>query len=647
MRMVKKLLRWVGTAVVLVAVGIISLTFVDFSSFRPQTERFLSSVTGHTVKIEGPIRFLIAPPLAVGVRVGELTVSHNKIQQEAPLLFAEQAEFHLKSSALINRRIELQRIVLSGAKLTTDRPSQDGPQWDPQVWRVPVVEEGFTVHLVPQTILVSNSMVHLVGERRDVTVRLPRFVVEPAADDLDFHLESDWNGQPFGIVGKVFAWKELLAAKPVKIDVLARLGATQFKMIGSAGDPAYTDGLKVKAEGAGPDLNDLARLLSLPPLPPNNKLLAKSDMQITGNRFVLSNLEATIGRGSIAGDLSGQIAADQTAHIEGTLTSKRLDIDPFVPEIDIAFDEKFRLPEIKWPAARLKAVQLDLGISAESALLRDAEFGSLSARALLVGGALSLDPVSLSYGEGNVRARLEATGQDKAELDGEIVLSRIDAGQLSKALGLTETLSATVDFGMQAKASGNSIKTILASVDGQTNLLVDAGSIKADLRSLVGDELYSALNADGADVQSTEISCLVSRIDFTGGVGISRGLLFETAHTISTARGDIDLNNETVDMVWAPRPRDPTLLGRSDDIRITGDLWKPDLKAVVGRKARGIAGTLGGIAFGKEGATLLPLLDEHQSRNPCVRSMAGLPPLEAIEEIEDEPPAAETAGLTP
>ena len=487
----------------------------------------------------------------------------------------------------------------------------------------------------------------LVGEGRDIQFRLPRLLVEPIADDLDIHLESDWKGQPFGIAGKIFAWKDLLEAKPVRIDVLARLNATHFKMVGNAGDPAYTDGLKVKVEGAGPDLNDLAQMVSLPSLPPNGKFLAKSDLHITNDRFVMSNIAASIGRGSVSGNLTGQIAADQSAHIEGTLTSKHLDLDPFVPEIDVAFDERFYLPEINWPAARLKAVQLDLGIAAETAMLRDAEFGALSARVLLVGGTLSLDPVSLSYGEGNVRARLQAAGQDKAEFDGEIVLSRIDAGQLSKALGLAETLSATVDFGMQAKASGNSIKTILASVDGQTNLLVDAGSIKADLRSLVGDELYSALNADGADVQSTEISCLVSRIDFTGGVGVSRGLLFETAHTISTARGDIDLNNETVDMVWAPRPRDPTLLGRSDDIRITGELWKPDLKAVVGRKARGIAGTLGGIAFGKEGATLLPLLDEHQSRNPCVRSMAGLPPLESIQEVEDELPAAETAELTP
>ena len=100
MRMVKKLLRWIGTAAVLVAVGIISLTFVDFSSFRPQTERFLSSVTGHAIKVEGPIRFLIAPPLAVGVRVSKLDVSQKGSRLTEPLLVAEQAEFHVRGSAL-------------------------------------------------------------------------------------------------------------------------------------------------------------------------------------------------------------------------------------------------------------------------------------------------------------------------------------------------------------------------------------------------------------------------------------------------------------------------------------------------------------------------------------------------------------------
>lgn len=645
MRMVKKLLRWIGTAAVLVAVGIISLTFVDFSSFRPQTERFLSSVTGHAIKVEGPIRFLIAPPLAVGVRVSKLDVSQKGSRLTEPLLVAEQAEFHVKGSALFNRRIELQRIVLSGAELSMERPSGNTPQWDTQAWSTPVVEQGFMVRRIPETVLVSKSVLHLAGAGRDVVVRLPRLLLKPAVDDLEFHLESDWNGQPFGIAGKVFAWEDLLGAKPVKIDVLARLGATHFKVDGTAGDPAYTDGLTAKVDGAGPDLNDLAQLLSLPALPKDSKLSVNSDLRVTNDRIVLSNLAATVGRGGLSGELSGQIAADQTAHIEGTLTSKRLDVDPFVPDVEVAFDQKFSLPEIKWPSAQLKSVQLDLAITAESALLRDAEFQSLSARALLIGGALSLDPVSMTYGEGNLTARLEAVGQDQAELDSEIVLSRIDAGQLSKALGLADTVSAKVDFGMQLKAQGDSIKTILASMDGQTNLLVDAGTVKADLRSLVGDELFSALNADGANVQNTEISCLVSRIDFASGVGVSRGLLFETAHTISTARGDIDLNNETVDMVLAPRPKDPTLLGRSDDIRITGDLWKPDMKAVVGRKARGVAGALGGIAFGKEGATLLPLLDEHQSRNPCVRSMAGLPPLDSVQEAGEAPAVAETAKL--
>ena len=135
MRMVKNLLRWTGTAIVLVAVGIISLTFVDFSSFRPQTERFLSSVTGHRIEIEGPIRFLIAPPLAVGVRVGHVTVLQKEAELDAPLLSAERAEFHLKSGALFNRRIELQRVVVSGANLTTHRPNGEASLWDHQAWR--------------------------------------------------------------------------------------------------------------------------------------------------------------------------------------------------------------------------------------------------------------------------------------------------------------------------------------------------------------------------------------------------------------------------------------------------------------------------------------------------------------------------------
>ena len=137
--------------------------------------------------------------------------------------------FTLEAAPFLNRRIELQRIVLSGAELSMERPSGNTPQWDTQAWSTPVVEQGFTVRRIPETVLVSKSVLHLAGAGRDVVVRLPRLLLKPAVDDLEFHLESDWNGQPFGIAGKVFAWEELLGAKSVKIDVLARLGANAFQ----------------------------------------------------------------------------------------------------------------------------------------------------------------------------------------------------------------------------------------------------------------------------------------------------------------------------------------------------------------------------------------------------------------------------------
>ena len=171
---------------------------------------------------------------------------------------------------------------------------------------------------------------------------------------------------------------------------------------------------------------------------------------------------------------------------------------------------------------------------------------------------------------------------------------------------------------------------MFASASGQTNLLMGPSVLSSDALSLFGGENLAGANTpavgDTGDAEGAiDLKCFVSRFDIVDGIAKSRAFLLETRDSVTTGRGSMNLETESIDLRLAPRPKNPADLESAADLRITGSFMDPKVRTDKKRLSRGIAGSLGRFALARQGdEVLLPLIDQSaQNNNACIVSLTG------------------------
>ena len=94
-----------------------------------------------------------------------------------------------------------------------------------------------------------------------------------------------------------------------------------------------------------------------------------------------------------------------------------------------------------------------------------------------------------------------------------------------------------------------------------------------------------------------EINCIAGRIDMEGGVAKTDSFLLDTRRLTVAGSGTMDLGTEKLDVLLAPRPKQPRLVSAAKPVRVTGTLATPSVAvAVLPRGRTATRGLLAGLA---------------------------------------------------
>jgi len=189
-------------------------------------------------------------------------------------------------------------------------------------------------------------------------------------------------------------------------------------------------------------------------------------------------------------------------------------------------------------------------------------------------------------------------------------------GEIIKRLGISKDVAGTLNLQMDANGKGRNLRDLIGSANGKVQLVADKGSIpKWVLEIWGGGLLRLIIPTTWTEDNVTDLNCAVARFDLADGVMRSNTLLADTKRVTVAGEAIVNWQNEEINGIFKPQPKDATLFHLGTPIQISGTLAHPK----VGSARSGIV-SLGKWAIGLTSpAALIVVFGDvgAKEKNPC------------------------------
>ncbi|TPG61074.1 AsmA family protein [Roseomonas nepalensis] len=402
--------------------------------------------------------------------------------------------------------------------------------------------------------------------------------------------------------------------KPWPIEMQLANGPTHVDLRGTLRDPLELQGADVRLDLAGPDMG-LLQALSGVPIPKTPAYRIGGQLDYAEGRVRFRDFQGRMG----SSDLSGTIAvstAGPKPDIEAELHSDRVDLADlggFIGEEpgrastpgQTAQQRRERardqargrvLPDDPINFPKFEAANVHMTYRAERITGRNMPFDSLRTEMELKDGALTLRPVALAVGTGQIQGDLSFTPQEGGQLHAraDLRFQRLDLSRLMRATNAFEGAGRINGRG-RIEGTGRSFAELLGRGNGEITLGMSGGNLSAllvDLSGLrLGNALLSALGVPGR----TTVECFVGNLSLNRGVLGLRTVIIDTEDVIVNGTGNVNLGNERMEVRLRSDSKSFTIGALPTSILIDGSFRNPSVGPdMTELAARG--GLVGGLA---------------------------------------------------
>ncbi len=415
-------------------------------------------------------------------------------------------------------------------------------------------------------------------------------------------------------------------SSPSLVNIDAALGRRDVVALTAKGTiktPLTGDGVDLLLFAEGENLAGFNRGLDLP-LPTVGPIKGTAHLTDVDGGWRLGDLKLAIGHSDLAGDLAVRLRNGRPL-LEARLSSGQLDLgelggkgDPAKPKTEAS-----RLfPDDLLPTAALGQVDADMSWKIDRLTSDGLSAGQVTLSLAGKDGKLVLTSniAVLAGGKASGQLAVDASGKS-ANVSLAFDADKVGLGDLLRGLNLSQSVhGARTSVHAALKGGGNSVRAVLARVNGEITVVTDKGTIDSAYADVVALDVLRQL-APWSQQKNTQMQCLVSRFTIADGMAHSEALLFDTDAMTVSGQGSVNLANEVLDLTVAPKPKDPSLLSLALPLDIGGTLVHPTVTPNRGAIVKGVAGVVGGVALGPIGI-LVPLLSAgSDDSNPCVAAL--------------------------
>jgi uncharacterized protein involved in outer membrane biogenesis len=254
-------------------------------------------------------------------------------------------------------------------------------------------------------------------------------------------------------------------------------------------------------------------------------------------------------------------------------------------------------------------------------------------------GVIKLQPLAFGVESGRINVDLTLNAADKPVHTDALV--KIENYPINRLLGESKTTTIGALGGrIELHGTGDSAHRLLASSDGSFGMIAQGGAGSQLVVAVLGLQLAEAFGILITEDQPTPIRCVAADFDVQKGLMRTRAFVFDTAKSIITGEGTVDLGGETLDLKLKPKPKKVSLGVLRVPFRISGTFDDPSIGPDAGALAvrGGIAAALGVVLSpfasllamieggGGKDADCAALFAQTQEHTDVPKSAAGLKP---------------------
>jgi len=376
------------------------------------------------------------------------------------------------------------------------------------------------------------------------------------------------------------------------VDVNAEIGKRDSLLLNARGTVLDLLGAREVNLALAVESENPAGLLSVPAgseRPTLGPLQLAGQLQGKGKTWKLSDFNARLAQSDLSGQLVVEIA--ERPHLSGKVTSNILNLNDFTkataPDVHSAAQRNKSagrhgriFPNEPLPVQTLRALDIDLTLQAGKLITGDLLFSDIAAELHLDDGRLSLKPFHTGLAGGDVdgEASLDATGKVPAAAL-NLAARQVELGKLTDRKTISGGKS---DLKVNLKGRGESVRALMATINGETTLSVGEGKIQNKAMNwAVGDlfsQVMSALNPLAKSEDTTSMSCAAVRFTIHEGIATAdKGIAMRTDKIDVVGSGTVDLRSETLDLGIHPRARQGVGLSLAGMTRLRGTFSDPSI----------------------------------------------------------------------
>ena len=636
-------LRTIGIAlVVLLAAAAVTVVAIlksmDFNSYRGLIAERVEAATGRKLVIGGDIELAVS--LTPTAAVNDVTFANVAGGSRPAMAILRRLEAEMELLPLLSGEVRVKRIVLVGADILLETDKDGRGNWVFGSAAAPATapaEGGPTTLPTVNEVAIEDARVTyrdgVLDATQSVALTSLSATAADAASPIRFALEGLVNDAPVSLSGSIGALQRLLEGAPFPVDVEAKAGGAVVAIKGEVTQPAKAKGLALAVSAQGQSLADLGPLLGqdLPPLGPYTVSAKLADADGGGYRLV--GLQARLGDSDLSGDVTVALGGARP-RLDATLVSNRLDLKDFGVEPAAtgaaapAPGDGRLFPADPLPLDGLRAADATVELNAQTVVRGPVALENVRLKLTLANGKLAVAPFAADLAGGRVEAVVDLdAGGDVPAVGTKLAARQVEAGALLRSLGISEVLSGgRLDLDVDVRGGGESVRAIMAGLDGTASLQMGAGRIDDGFVELLLADLVKLISFGGAGDNST-INCLVGGFDIENGLAVSRGLVLDTPGAAVVGSGRIHLDSEKLDLHFQPKAKQTNLVNLAIPVNVGGTLASPrvtpDPVGTVTGVVGGAVGFATGGVFGVLGAlTGTGAASGSGDENPCAAALA-------------------------
>jgi uncharacterized protein involved in outer membrane biogenesis len=552
-------------------------------------EKRIAGRTGRTVDVEG-IDIGLRWPLEV--RMQRLHIGNPAWATTPALVDADRLDARVEVLPLLQRRLVIPYLGADRASAGLER---DGER---ATWRFGEGESGESP-LVLGRVSIGDGTIAYRDRGENTSIDAAVRGSAGAGGELAVAAKGTFRGEAVDVDARVPAL-DPSPAVPIRIVAQGSVGRTKIGVDGTIAQSLETLDVALRLDGQS--MKDLRKLFGTS-LPDTPRYSIAGRLRRDSGQWRFEPFDGKVGDSDLHGDAAYRTGGERR-RFEAKLNSKLLDLADLGPVVGApakpggqrrASTKQTRkvsdppaaahvLPRDPLPTARWSEMDADVTLAAKRVLRPDAvPIDNLSTRIVMDDALLRLAPLSFGLAGGRLSGPVTLNGRDKP-VSGNVDME-MQGVQLARLFPITNTETRSIGtlYGrIKLAGRGQSLGELLGSSNGNVTFAIDGGSVSLLLVELLGLDVAEALQLLGTRNRQVTLRCAIGDLVVKDGIATPQAFVIDTTDTVVNVTGSIDLEHETIDLVFRPEPKDPSIFALRSPIHLQGPLRSPKVRPEAG-----------------------------------------------------------------